>query len=248
MSLPDPASHLSSRPDTAADGQAQFARLGFLSHDLRSPVASILALLDTLERDDLSAQQLVVLARIEQYAERSLHISEQLVQLLRAELLPAIDQTELDFLALVEAAEEQCAAAAKAANVRLRLIQVGADDLWVAGQGELLERALVNLIDNAIRYSKAGGEVRLRLSAANGQVQCAVEDDGIGMAADDVQLLFRHYGRLRHAPPELAGASLGLHLVKAIVERHAGSIIVTSEPGKGSCFRLSLPQAAVPTG
>lgn len=240
-------------PSSAASPDAslcakQFARLGFLSHDLRSPVASILALLDTLDQDGLKAEQLLTLARIEHYAERSLHISEQLVQLLRVESLPELEQSELDLLALAEEAQEQCQSKAKAAAVSLVLMQNGTDELWVRGQGELLERALVNLIDNAIRYSHKGGRVRVRLSTQDGQVQCAVEDDGIGMVPEDVALLFSHYGKLRQAPPQLAGAGLGLHLVAAIAERHGGSIEVSSEAGKGSCFVLRLPQLLLTGG
>lgn len=224
----------------------QFARLSFLSHDLRSPVASMLALLDSLDQDGLKSEQLLTLARIEHYAERSLHFSEQLVQLLRAESLPAIDKAELDMLALAEEALDQCQPTAREAGVSVKLAQIGDADLWVAGQGELLQRALVNLVDNAIRYSHPGAEVRVTLAAVAGQVLCTVADDGIGIAPEDQALLFAHYGKLRQAPPALAGAGLGLHLVKVIAARHGGSIAVTSTVGKGSQFVLALPQTPMP--
>jgi signal transduction histidine kinase len=102
---------------------------------------------------------------------------------------------------------------------------------------------LQNLLSNAVKYSPRGGEVRVSARAGpGGLVELAVEDQGVGIAAEALPRVFDKYVRI--ANPETAsvrGLGLGLSLVRALAEAHGGRIEVSSEPGKGSCFRLLLP-------
>jgi signal transduction histidine kinase len=224
--------------------QARVDRLGFLSHDLRSPIASILALTESLRLTETAALPADILEQVDNYANRALRSSEQLLHLLRVEALPQIGKSELDLFSVAEAAREQLTFKAREAGVDLVLQCEQPEQVWVCGDGELLECALVNLMDNAINYSASGAHVFVTVSTENDKVACAVSDEGCGIAVADLPNLFTVYGRLRHSPPFASarvGASLGLHLVKTILDRHGGTIDVVSEPGKGSCFTLCLP-------
>jgi len=112
---------------------------------------------------------------------------------------------------------------------------------------DALDRMLKNLLSNAVKYSPRGGEVCISASPAPdqpGMIEVAVEDDGVGIPADQLPRIFDKYVRVAH--PETAaarGLGLGLSLVKALAEAHGGRVEVESLPGKGSRFRLLLPGA-----
>jgi signal transduction histidine kinase len=104
---------------------------------------------------------------------------------------------------------------------------------------------VANLVHNALKYSPAGGEVRVSASrAADGRAEVAVADEGVGIAAEDLDRLFTRFGRI--VTPETAGipgTGLGLYLARDLARRHGGDVGVTSEPGRGSTFTLALPAA-----
>lgn len=219
-------------------------RLDFISHDLRSPLTSLLALIEGLRHSSDALANGDTCEQLHYYAERSLRCSDQLVQLLRIEELPQLATSELEALALLESVQDELTLKAKKNGIKLALVFDNQQDLWIKGNGEWLEIALTNLVDNAINYSDAGSSVRLQLSLCDDQVELAVEDRGCGIAAEDQPLLFHHYGRLKHSSP-VAGASLGLHLVNTIVERHHGKLTVSSQQGEGSRFAFSLPAITI---
>jgi two-component system phosphate regulon sensor histidine kinase PhoR len=112
---------------------------------------------------------------------------------------------------------------------------------------DALDRMVKNLLSNAVKYSPRGGEVCVSARPAEdqpGMIELAVEDDGVGIPADQLPRIFDKYVRVPH--PETAaarGLGLGLSLVKALAEAHGGRVEVESLPGKGSRFRLLLPEA-----
>lgn len=239
------ATSLAAAPLTSAltpslDVQQQ--RLSFLSHDLRSPVASILALAESMRVKETDDVKLASLGQLVNYAERSLRTSELLVQLLRVELSGALSLAPQDLLSLAEEVRDERVQQARQASLTLEVQLDGGVEPWVDGDGELLQLALDNLVDNALRYSSPGGTVLLRVTVDEaGMAACSVEDQGCGIEAEDQALLFSHYGRLRHSAPELNGSGLGLHLVGTIARCHGGRIEVASELGRGSRFTLCLP-------
>lgn len=228
-------------PAVPAVAPTALSRIEFLAHDLRSPIASVLALVDALRDETNPEVREQRLDQLESCAEKALHVADQMFQLLRLEALPEIRHEPLDFLALVENAIDTVQPKAVWTGITLALQHDDPASFWVRGQGDLLEQALTNLLDNAVKYSHPGGRVEVRLSVADGQLQCLVRDHGIGMDAEDMAKLFTHYGRLRQAPPALAGAGLGLHFARQVALRHAGSLAVESVAGQGSCFTLTLP-------
>lgn len=220
-------------------------RLGFLSHSMRSPVTSILALVESVRLTNRGGDVADELNKICDYANLSLRSSEQLTHLLRAENLPSLKRTDLDFLAVVEEAQARLLTKARRKSVKLVIETQSDTDYWTHGQQDLLEPALINLVDNAVKYSHEGGQVRLQLTTQNNWLVCRVLDEGIGMTADESQQALQHYGRLPSAPPALNGAGLGLHLVQAIVARHGGKLTMSCQAGGGCCVTLSLPLVKV---
>ncbi len=106
-----------------------------------------------------------------------------------------------------------------------------------------IERVLDNLIDNAIKYSPNGGEIKVSVRQQDSDLVVSVADPGIGIAAEDGRKLFQPVGRLDASVPGTAikGVGLGLVVCRRLVEAHGGRIWVESEPGKGSTFKFTLP-------
>jgi signal transduction histidine kinase len=115
----------------------------------------------------------------------------------------------------------------------------------IRGNGQLLQRAITNLIQNALKYTPRGGEVKVSVTAyfrqgEMGVVEISVKDTGIGIYQEDMERIFEPYYRGKNAGAE-DGVGLGLSLVKEVVDSHGGRILVESEPQKGSTFSMMLP-------
>src|SRR5690606_4181188 len=106
----------------------------------------------------------------------------------------------------------------------------------------LISKVLNNLIDNALKYSPAGSEIRISSREVENWVEVSVQDQGIGMTAEELENLFTRFYRAKNdATTKVSGTGLGLYLTKYFVEAHQGRVEVMSEPGKGSTFRIQLP-------
>jgi signal transduction histidine kinase len=113
-------------------------------------------------------------------------------------------------------------------------------DIVVLADATRLQQVAANLIDNAVKYTPPGGSVDVDVLQANGRAQLRVRDSGIGIPTDEVPRIWERLFRGDASRTE-RGLGLGLSLVKAIVEAHGGAVEVTSEPGRGSTFTVSLP-------
>lgn len=216
----------------------------FLSHDLRAPLASIVSALEARGDGRLSDDPELV-TRIDRHARAALGLAENLVRLVRAEGIDPLQFTELGLEMLVQDAVDEAWALAHARRLSLscEIEPAGSEsDFVVLGDADLLRRAILNLLTNAIKYTPEGGRVTVRLRAADGGWAVDVEDSGIGIAEDQQVRLFQRFSRL---PTEqnrtLAGIGLGLLMVRTVAERHAGTVTVSSKPGEGSRFTLHLP-------
>ncbi len=108
----------------------------------------------------------------------------------------------------------------------------------------MLMRAVVNVVDNAIKYSPAGTTVALTVDVgADGALVLSVIDEGIGMTDETVRRLFEPFFQAERKPDGSGGVGLGLPFVKAVIERHGGTVDVRSAPGRGTAFALILPRA-----
>lgn len=215
--------------------------IDFISHDVRSPLVSQLALIEQLKRDpshvdEHQIEQLGVLAR------RSYQLAEEFVQLARAEQLTETRFYDCELLAIVENARDSVCEQAMKKSINLQLN--GTEDLWLRGNAELLERAIINLLTNAVQYSPEHSNITIEVYRA-GHLACfAVADEGVGIDPSELPYLFDRYHRQKSS--ELAGphgAGLGLSFVRTVIEKHHGEIAVDSTPLEGATFTLKLPMA-----
>jgi heavy metal sensor kinase len=215
-----------------------------LAHELRTPLAALrgeieLALGRLPVRDtnrDRFASQIEEIDRLKR-------LIEQILTLARAESgqIP-LTFTRLDVGELAAALVEQLEPVAQARGIELACDRTAG--AVVLGDEEWLRRLLINLLDNALKFTHEGGRVTVRVTRAGGTVAIEVRDTGVGIAPEDRPHVFERFFRSdpsRSSTTE--GAGLGLSLVEWIVERHGGAITVESDPGEGTVFRISLARA-----
>src|SRR5690606_15803534 len=206
---------------------------------------SLLALAETMRQSPEGEALKGFLDDIDRYAGKNLNIAEQFLQLARVEALDRIEMDALDMLPVVESAIDQVRPQAQAARMALRFHYDPRANVWVSGNHELLERLMVNLLTNAIKYSHADTSVDVSLFVEDGWVCCEVRDRGQGIAPELIDQIFDGHTRSKaHATGKIRGAGLGLCFVRLVSERHGGEVRVESRPAEGSRFTLRLPQLA----
>ncbi|MDO6413635.1 CHASE2 and HATPase_c domain-containing protein [Sphingomonas sp. BIUV-7] len=215
--------------------------LQLLTHDMRSPQASILALLDQ-GLDDREVR-----GRIAGYARRTLSLADAYVQLARAESA-AYSGELLDFSSLlIEAADDQWALANRTG------IDITTDyddrEHLVRGDRALLGRVLVNLINNAVKHSPVNGRVFCSVASPRGDAArpmliCRIADQGAGIAPDLIGSVFERFRTSEdRSQRNQSGAGLGLAFVQTVIERHGGTVGCENNAGGGASFWLYLPLA-----
>jgi CHASE2 domain-containing sensor protein/signal transduction histidine kinase len=229
----------------AAERQREDA-LRFLSHDMRSPQASILALVE-LERPRIESEDMrSLLDRIERYAQRALTLADDFVQLERAES-QRYDLVPVSLVELVIDASDEVWPQAQAKRIQIETPceEGDAPAAWVNVDPSLMTRALVNILNNAIKYSPADTRIVCRIAAdprLPTHVQCMISDEGYGIPLEQQAHLFERFRRFHAADrPEVGGAGLGMAFIKIVVTRHAGEVRIRSAPGQGTTFTVSLP-------
>lgn len=220
--------------------------LDFLSHDLRSPMVSVMALTEKMRQTrDLEGLD-SFLNSVERYARRNLNIAEQFLQLARVEAEDSVEMKEQDMLDVVESAIDQVQIQAQSRDITLRFEYDPSQEVWVLGNNELLERLMVNLLTNAIKYSHEGSSVDVTLFSLEEQVCCQVRDRGVGIPPEFQDRLFQRFSRASSSGgARTRGAGLGLRFVKVVTDKHGGDIRVDSTPNQGSRFTLSLPRVEI---
>jgi two-component system, OmpR family, phosphate regulon sensor histidine kinase PhoR len=216
-----------------------------VSHELKTPVASIKGFVETLLDGavDDPANSRRFLEIVGRQADRLASIIEDLLALSRIEQSEGAGNLPLEATRIADvfwAVEADCGPRAAERSISLA---VGCPDGLVAeANPPLLEQAVINLVDNAIKYSDRGGTVRLTAARDNGELVMRVVDDGVGIEPEHLPRLFERFYRVDKARSrKLGGTGLGLSIVKHIVQAHGGSIDVTSTPGVGSTFTIRLP-------
>jgi signal transduction histidine kinase len=174
-------------------------------------------------------------------ARRLSRLVDDLLNLARADAGHVRLQTH-DFY-LNELLADCCRSVQGLANTRgLALECCPGNDLQFTGDEQLLRRLVINLLDNAIRYTPSGGRVRAELQAAGGSVFLRVSDTGIGIAPEDAARVFERFYRAGEARSrQNGGFGLGLAIVRWIAESHRGTVDCKSGPGEGSTFTVTLP-------
>jgi two-component system, OmpR family, phosphate regulon sensor histidine kinase PhoR len=211
------------------------------SHELKTPAAAIQASAETIReaaRDDPDVVPRFA-EQLEREAIRLSRIVADLLDLSRLESgFEAADVVRLSDLVR----EETARSADRAAELGLDLSLEAGDGLVAAGSARDLTLLVRNLVDNAIQYTRPGGQVRVSLAAEDGEAVLRVRDTGIGIPSRDLPRIFERFYRVDRARSrETGGTGLGLSIVKHVAENHGGSVKVTSELGRGSEFEVRLP-------
>jgi heavy metal sensor kinase len=219
------------------------------SHELRTPLAVLrgetevaLGKTRTIEEYEES------LTLIQEEAERLSRIVEDLFILARQPVdSPATLTRET---VVLNRAVKDCARAARVLafrkGVRLK-VEEHSTAIALTGDEDLIKRMILNLLDNAVKYTPEGGEILLSLERQNGNAQIVVRDSGIGIPEADQPRVFDRFYRVDKARSRaLGGAGLGLSIVRCIVEAHGGQIEIESTPGHGSSFTVALPLLQTP--
>jgi len=222
-----------------------------VSHELKTPIASIKGFVETLldgAADD-PADNRRFLEIVARQAERLEAIIEDLLALSRIEQSEGAGNLPLERVRLADvlsAAAADCLPRARDRSIR---VEAGCDAAVEADVNPaLLEQAVINLVDNAIKYSDAGDTIWVSAGLEpdpnmdGGAVTIVVRDDGCGIEADHLPRLFERFYRVDKARSrKLGGTGLGLSIVKHIVQAHGGTVAVESQPGVGSTFTIRLP-------
>jgi PAS domain S-box-containing protein len=212
------------------------------SHELRTPLAAVYGAVRTLRREDVELSDDDRTTFLEMIESESLRLSHIVDQILLAGQLDA-DAVELSL--------SECKPAAIAAGViesallhlpeGISLSLRAEEDLSITCDENKLRQVLVNLLDNAIKYSPEGGKVEILVEQAGGRCEMEVSDEGLGIPSSEREKIFEKFYRLDpQQTTGVGGSGLGLYICRELVERMNGWLSVESEPGVGSRFTVSL--------
>jgi PAS domain S-box-containing protein len=218
------------------------AFLDAMSHELRTPLTSIMGFSDLLAEDaDMTAQQQLYLGYIRQGSRHLLQLINDVLDFSKIEagsLDLTVVEVELDRLA----AETVSTIDPLAVQREIQLESDVPPGLTVRADRHRLKQVLLNLLGNAIKFTPAGGVVRLTASRQEGAVAVAVQDTGIGIPPEEHEMIFAGFHQVGCSTRGIReGAGLGLAIVRRLIEQQGGKIWVESEPGQGSRFTFRLP-------
>ncbi len=212
-----------------------------IAHELRTPLSTlqgnIEALIDGIWQPDKNRflschEEILRLTRLVSDLEKLARLENE---------NSSVDKTAFDLKLLAEKTALSFEPLCLEKNIRMT---VSGTAQTVEADGDKMRQVLVNLISNSLKYTPEGGRIKVSIAGEGGFASLTVEDNGIGIAQDDLPYIFgRFYRADRSRSSRSGGAGIGLAIAKAIVEMHGGWITVESEPGKGTKFTVSLPVA-----
>jgi len=223
--------------------EQELARREFLTniaHELRTPLMVASGYLQMLQRGIVSGEQLTAgIDTVARNVQRITILVNDILFLQEMDLvLPEFQAVDINESARHVVAKYLEVATERSVDLRL-IPSPGLPP--VSGDSKSLERALTALLDNAVKFSPKGGIVEIRLSEKDDTILVAVEDHGIGIAKENMPRIFdRFYHLEKHEDNLFGGIGLGLAIIRQVIEQHQGRLDVSSEPGKGSVFTLTL--------
>jgi signal transduction histidine kinase len=213
-----------------------------ITHELRSPLTAVIGYLELLMDGafgDLPVEAFAALEDVNGSAHVLMELINDLLALWRAEGRGTGDPEDLDLAEVVAAAVKTMEPVA--AGKRISVVFSGEDVLTV-GDRRQLERAFLNLVSNAVKFTPEGGDVRVRVGAKDGYGRVEIADSGVGIPASEIDSIFDRFFRASTAEDAgIPGTGLGLPLVRAVITAHGGDIIVRSTVGEGTTFSVELP-------
>ena len=213
------------------------------SHELRTPLTVIHCELEAIiQTPHLNPEIREAIGSALSETERLAKIVESLLAISRLDAGEArIGTTKLDLADLASATAEQMRLLAEDKGIALE-VRAG-DPVEIEGDAARLKQVVVNLLDNAIKYTPQDGAIEVRVKAVNGKATLEVADSGMGISPDSIEHIFERFYRGDKARSRMqGGAGLGLSIVKSICAAHGGAVSVQTVEGQGSCFRVELPR------
>jgi heavy metal sensor kinase len=213
------------------------------SHELRAPMTLIHTAAEFSLRRERSHEDLLhAMQQILRESKHTMRLVDDLMLLARADAkLDAFEPLPVELKALFSEVCQQGRMLASSKGIEVD-VTITPGPVSVMGDDASLERLFLILIDNAVKYTPAGGHIRLGLRQESGRAVFAVKDSGIGIAAEDLPRIWGRFWRADKARSrEMRGTGLGLAIARTIVERHGATISAQSELGKGSLFEVHLP-------
>ena len=235
--------HMIARLDESFQSSRRF--LADASHELRTPLTIIKGELEELVRTGLLADNVRDrIGSVLEEVQRITHIVEGLFALSRLDVGEAQREwVKFDLAELVASTADQMSLLAE--DKKLTVVCDSSSKVVIEGDRARLKQVIVNLLDNAIKYTPTGGAVQLKVSRADRYAILDVVDNGIGIPSDALPHVFERFYRVDESRSrDAGGAGLGLSIVKAICAAHGAQVEVTSVPGKGSRFRILQPLAS----
>lgn len=242
-----PAGALVVVEDTSARRRLENVRRDFvanISHELKTPVGALALLAETLLGEDEPDVMRRLAERIASEAFRVGHTIDDLLELSRLEASPAKSEELLPVAVFVSEAVDRVRSAAERRGIVLEVEEVP-EKLSVQGERRQLVSAMVNLLDNAVKYSEPDSSIEVRARNDGEWIDVEVRDHGIGIPQRDLERIFERFYRVDRARSrETGGTGLGLAIVRHVASNHRGDVHVESREGEGSRFTLRLPARA----
>lgn len=225
----------------AYEKQRQFS--ADASHELRTPLAVILSSIEALQKDKEPKSDFVenTLIEMKEETRKMAFLMEELLFLARADGQNEIQlrKEEILLAEIVEEALEMIAPLNEEKKIKMEYLEN--EPVWIYGDRSKLKRVLIIFLDNGIKYTPAGGEIRIdSKKEKNGEVSIRITDTGMGIAKENQEKIFDRFYQADSS--RSGGSGLGLSIARAIVKAHEGSLEVESELGKGSTFTIRLPE------
>lgn len=229
--------------------ESRFRFLSILSHELKSPINAIEGYLITMQErqagSNLDDYEVMLNRCIERIKGMRLLIGD-LLDLTRLESGKKVrENTKVDLVEIARITKDTVSPLAVQKNVSVN-IDYDTDQIFLSADTEEIKIIFNNLISNAVKYNKDGGDVFCNISHNNGRIQISVKDTGIGMSEEDLSKLFGDFVRIKNEKTRaITGSGLGLSITKKIVEEsYGGTIKVASVPDQGTTFTVELPVKA----
>jgi signal transduction histidine kinase len=219
------------------------AFLAVLTHDMRTPLTSIKGYASILRDRELAREQQVQITKVILHSQDTLlgivnNILE--IEKLQSGIPVLLEYSNFDLALIVKAAAESIEAQASEKKISLHYEAVPSPVI-ISADVKKIERVLLNLISNAVKYTPEGGKVSIDTRVNGRHAVVEVKDNGYGIPAEELPYIFERFSRVKKHQSMAVGTGLGLAIVKSLVEAHNGAISVVSGEGVGSTFTVKLP-------
>ena len=211
-----------------------------ISHELKTPVGAVAVLAEALvDESDTDVVHRLADHLVEE-AHRAVRTIDDLLKLSQIESTRPGD-TVVDLTGVVQTAIARGRAVDGGRGVQITAFE-SPDDVWIRGDERQLVSAVGNLVENAVKYSRGGDAVQIRVRVDDNAVEIMVADQGVGIPTRDLDRVFERFYRVDKARSrETGGTGLGLSIVRHVATNHGGEVLVSSQEGEGSTFVLRLP-------